>query len=258
MTGLRYIETVPSPSLRGVLRCAWAIGGTGDGRDGHAVLPDGCADLLFELDGEPRASWVGTMTRPLPVQRVGRVDLFGLRFAPGGLHAATRMSLSSLTDQRVPVEDAPLGWATRLATQLGRIDGFAQRVRLAEATLANIEIGTAATRAVRLLDALSAARELPGVRVLARHAGTTERTLERRFRDWVGTTPKAHLRYLRFERAQAQLAAGRPAAQVAAAVGYADQAHLIREFARFAGRTPARWLALRSVGIVQSDAAAPV
>jgi AraC-like DNA-binding protein len=54
---------------------------------------------------------------------------------------------------------------------------------------------------------------------------------------------------MRFERATAQISdsvrrsATVDLAAVAAATGYSDQAHLTREFARFAGVPPGRWIA---------------
>lgn len=60
------------------------------------------------------------------------------------------------------------------------------------------------------------------------------------FRAQIGVTPKRAARVLRYERAARLLARGDlPVVQVAAMCGYADQAHLTREFTRFAGLTPA-------------------
>ena len=65
----------------------------------------------------------------------------------------------------------------------------------------------------------------------------------------IGLTPKAAARVVRFDRArrllQRRVAAGRaPAlADLAAAGGYYDQAHLAREFRELAGCAPSRWLA---------------
>jgi AraC-like DNA-binding protein len=65
---------------------------------------------------------------------------------------------------------------------------------------------------------------------LAREVGWGERHLRRRFRAEAGLGPKAATRIARLERAEHLLATteARPA-QVAAACGYADQAHLSRE-----------------------------
>ena len=46
---------------------------------------------------------------------------------------------------------------------------------------------------------------------------------------------------MRFGRAQALARTGENWAGIAAACGYADQAHLAREFAELAGQTPTEW-----------------
>ena len=59
-----------------------------------------------------------------------------------------------------------------------------------------------------------------------------------------GLSPKQLLRQFRFDGVIARLADGdRTLAQIAAEGGYADQAHLTREFRQMAGCTPTQWLA---------------
>lgn len=75
---------------------------------------------------------------------------------------------------------------------------------------------------------------------LAEAVGCGQRHLVAGFRAQIGVTPKRAARVLRYERAARLLARGDlPVVQVAAMCGYADQAHLTREFTRFAGLTPA-------------------
>src|SRR5690606_11545279 len=64
-----------------------------------------------------------------------------------------------------------------------------------------------------------------------------------RFRDAVGLTPKTWCRVRRFGRALDRLAADPDIAwaELAAAEGYADQAHFVREFRALAGLTPGAW-----------------
>ncbi|HEY6416211.1 MAG TPA: helix-turn-helix domain-containing protein [Acidimicrobiales bacterium] len=113
---------------------------------------------------------------------------------------------------------------------------------------------------------------------LAAAVGWSRQHLARRFRDEFGFGPKLAARVVRFERARHMLQATlqpdphppprdgvglRPTesfvtiAQVAAACGYYDQAHLDRDFADLAGCTPTAWLA-EELPSFQDDAAVAV
>ena len=75
---------------------------------------------------------------------------------------------------------------------------------------------------------------------LAAQANLSPRQFRRRCREESGLTPKHLCRILRFRRAR-QLAGSslKPNwSSIAAAAGYFDQAHLIRDFGEFTGRTP--------------------
>ncbi len=90
------------------------------------------------------------------------------------------------------------------------------------------------------------------VRAAAAAGGRTPRQLERQFRALAGVTPKGYARRARFERARDRLWAA-PATRLsalAAECGYADQAHLTREFTAFAGQPPGRW----AVGVARTRA----
>jgi transcriptional regulator GlxA family with amidase domain len=84
---------------------------------------------------------------------------------------------------------------------------------------------------------------------LAQETGWSARHLDNRFRAEIGLTPKAAARVIRFDRARRMLMrrvsqGGPPAlADLAAAGGYYDQAHLAREFRGLAGCPPSHWLA---------------
>ncbi|MEH0502225.1 helix-turn-helix domain-containing protein [Streptomyces scabiei] len=87
---------------------------------------------------------------------------------------------------------------------------------------------------------------------LANEVGWSRKRLWSRFRSQIGLTPKHAARLVRFDHAAHLLAAGNAAAQVAAASGYVDQAHLHREVKAFTGVTPtavaaAPWLAIDDV-----------
>jgi transcriptional regulator GlxA family with amidase domain len=78
------------------------------------------------------------------------------------------------------------------------------------------------------------------VSVLADEIGWSRRHFVARFRHHIGLAPKAAARVLRFTRAVRLLTGGDAASisAVAAACGYADHSHLVRDFRDLAGCTP--------------------
>jgi AraC-like DNA-binding protein len=78
---------------------------------------------------------------------------------------------------------------------------------------------------------------------LARVAGLRRRHLVAAFRARHGLPPHRYLTQIRIDVARALLAEGRSPGEVAAAVGFADQSHLVRHFKALVGATPGRYRA---------------
>ncbi len=89
------------------------------------------------------------------------------------------------------------------------------------------------------------------VRQLAQLAGTSERQLQRRFREYVGVGPKWVIQRSRLHDAIEQLTGpqhGADLARLALELGYADQAHFIHEFKAAVSVTPAAYRRTDSPG----------
>jgi transcriptional regulator GlxA family with amidase domain len=80
---------------------------------------------------------------------------------------------------------------------------------------------------------------------LAEEVGWSHKRLIARFRHQLGLRPKTAARLVRFNGVWRRLDEDRPLdwGLVAAEVGYADQAHLAREFRQFTGTTPTAFAA---------------
>lgn len=76
------------------------------------------------------------------------------------------------------------------------------------------------------------------IHTLASDLGLTERSLERRFVTHIGATPKKYARVIRLRSALLQRQSMPTWADVAYAVGYYDQSHMIRDFQELYGVTP--------------------
>jgi AraC-like DNA-binding protein len=84
---------------------------------------------------------------------------------------------------------------------------------------------------------------LVSIEWLAGRVAMSRRHLERRFLDEVGLAPKRLARITRFQKALLVLDLAEPrrrGAVTAAACGYADQSHFIREFQQLAGCSPSK------------------
>jgi AraC-like DNA-binding protein len=236
---LEYLEKNPDLRLSGHVRCYWSLAGWAAPGAFWRVLPDGCADALFDVAAQAGGRWVGTMTRALEVSGQGRADLFGIRFAPGGLAAMAGASLQDLSDATADLGMLPLPALDGLRDALCDRATFDERCAAADAALLRALPSALPVPLAPVLSWLDACPSLPDVPALAARLGTSGRTLERRFLEGLGVRPKQHLRYLRFERARRLLPRrDLRVADIAAALEYSDEAHLIHEFRRFAGETP--------------------
>jgi len=228
----------------------------------HRGLPTTSLTFVLPLDAPLEVSW----TADPASRRAGWSSVSGLHPAPAAIHhdghqtgiqlaltvAGARALLGlpaaelagELTDLEAAVPrlaDLPerlldlADWEARIAlvwTVLG------EALRRNDPANPRAEIGEALARLTRGA----------GVAEVADEVGYSRRHLGGLLRAEVGLTPKEYQRVARFERSRALVlaaaAAGRVSlADVAARAGYADQAHLAREWVRLAGCPPSTWMA---------------
>ncbi len=234
-----YREWAPAAPLRTHLTCTWhrvvsAVGSPEPVR----VVPDACMDLIWERGGGLQVA--GPDTVPAPVVLRPGARYVGVRFRPGAAPPLLGLPSSALRDLRVDLADV---WSRSEAECLE--ERLAAAPEAAAETLERSLIERLACGAEApdgLVSALVArlTRRSAGVGTLAGQLGLSERHLRRRCEAAVGYGPKTLDRVLRFRRFLALARRGGDLAELAAAAGYADQAHLSRECRRLAGATPAQ------------------
>lgn len=167
---------------------------------------------------------------------------------PGGLGAFIAGSASDFTNRIVPlgaavgVDEAAL--VARIAAEpeeAGRVGLLAGALEMAadpEQTGPAAQVAEVA----RLAETDRAIRRLGD---LCRAAGVSQRTLQRMFTRCAGVSPTWVIRRYRLIEAAEAVREGQHVswAQVAADLGYADQAHLTRDFRAAIGQTPAAYAA---------------
>ena len=190
----------------------------------------------------PDAAVVGPMTEPrVELGFLGEIETFTIHFRPTGLSRLFGVPMNTIADDAGSVSDVLGPSGRRLVDQVRRARSFAQRVELAEAWVSEHLASARESNAIDLVASLLAAEHgSQDVRTLAQRAGISPRQLQRRFVDHVGVAPKLYARLCRIAsviRAR-NTSPFRTMTDLAYDFGYADQAHLTREFRVLAGRNP--------------------
>ncbi|WP_410597191.1 helix-turn-helix domain-containing protein [Amycolatopsis sp. lyj-23] len=204
------------------------------------IVPDGCVDLVV---GDGVAFVAGPDTAAWSSVTSSGVVLRGVRFRPGSAAVVLGVAADELRDRRVPVAEL-WGWPT--AERL--LEGEVPPVRAVAERLADSPPPDAAVAALiaRLDEGVARVADVsfgsggsrPAGAAPVLPAAVSERRLRRRFVQAVGYGPATYLRVSRFQRAVALAPRVATLAALAAAAGYADQAHLSRECRALTGLTP--------------------
>ena len=261
---LAYTEHRPPADIAPWIACFWQIVGEAASGDSlpHRVLPDGCADLVFDIEharhgGSTPANIVGPMSSANVFELRNVIEIVGVRLRPGAIAAFSGIPAGCLLDSSVPLVELPQ--PLRISSQTlaecvnpqARFELLADTCRNRLATLDKPDpvVGYALAKWSYAETSL-----FPTVSVLSRDIGLSERAFERRFVAHVGVTPVHYRRLSRFRGVLRLYSEGvRDWAGLAAATGFSDQSHLVRDFGTFAGLTPTAWAAAQAgrAGFIQ-------
>jgi len=237
----------------------------------QTILPHPNVHLVFEASG---AGIFGVDRRLFTRSLSGLGLAFGIRFTAGCFRPFWQAPISQLTDRVVPAVRlfGPQAERTRQAIMRasassagsagsegsagssGTADAWgsedeadSQMIGYAEALLCSVrpERDRMAEHVADLVSHITADPGLRRVDQLAAASGMTARSLQRLFADYVGVSPKWVMRRARLHEAAERADSGDPVdwAELAADLGYADQAHLTRDFTVTIGVSPTRYAA---------------
>ena len=240
----------------------------------QAVLPHPNVHLVFEASG---AGIFGVDRRLFTRSLSGLGLAFGVRFRAGGFRPFWQAPISQLTDRVVPAARmfGSRAEKTRQAIMRSALSGGsashggsalsggsaspggsawddrdldeddAQMMGLAESLLSSVlpERDPVAEQVAALVSRITDDPGLRRVDELSAASGMTARTLQRLFADYVGVSPKWVMRRARLHEAAECADSGEPVdwACLASDLGYADQAHLTRDFTVTIGVPPVRY-----------------
>jgi AraC-like DNA-binding protein len=209
----------------------------------HAVLPDGCIDLLYDATRRD-LNVVGTMTSALWVRGCGPSRFVGVRFKPGGavpfLHERADLLTDQLGDPEVLFGRDARVLSTRLVDAPSNLS--CHRRILRDFLLDRLRNDPRPVdRRVAWATAKLTAEPESHVAGVAQDLGLSRQYLRRLFLQEAGVSPKMYARIMRLQRLVGAMPSGRRLVDLAFEAGYADQAHMTNEFRALVGATPQRY-----------------
>ncbi len=252
---IEYNEFRPPAHLAPYVECYWVQsfgGGPEEESPIQRCLPLGMLEVLIHpdpniadilLDGVwqqlPRALFHGIYSKPVYYKMKGKARIFGIRFKPEtfsmlfNVPAASLycdfIELGSFFGEEIHALHKPV---YGLATEdiIVHCDNFLS-ARLAAMQLKKHYITEAA-------DLIRHRKGNISIEEVSSAISVSMRQLQRSFKESMGTSPKGYLRIIRFRNALTALQDVHEWADITHSLGYADQAHFIREFREFSSETP--------------------
>ncbi|MER5883358.1 helix-turn-helix domain-containing protein [Streptomyces sp. NPDC001941] len=241
---VRFRRRGPAPALRAYLEHYWLVDWDLEQPYASHVVPHPSVNVVFQRRGGRDFAEVAGIGLELATQKLeGSGRVCGVQFRPGGFRPfAPGLPVSAWTGRQVPLAEVfrDAGPASVRAV----LDPADEDARVAALDAFLLARGPRpdpqAERAMALVDVVREDRTVRSVAALAEAGGTTARSLQRLFAQYVGVGPKWVILRYRIHEAMERAEGEGPLdwAALAAGLGYSDQAHLVRDFTSTVGVPP--------------------
>lgn len=220
--------------------------------------------FLIALGREPNAadrqpSFVaGLHAGPVFIESDGGAECVQLDFTPLGAYRFFGGAVVDLAARMVDMAHVLGHEGRRLRERLGATSGWQNRFDLIEDFVAGRASHLPSPEIEFAYHRLARSSGNARIAALAGEIGWSRKHFIDRFRAELGLAPKPVARMMRFHQAcrLARSGAETSWAGIAAESGYADQAHLVREFSALAGETPTAWA--RRLALIDSRLVRPL
>ncbi|WP_327184455.1 helix-turn-helix domain-containing protein [Streptomyces sp. NBC_01334] len=239
---VRFRRPEPAPPLRPYIEHYWLIDWDLTEPYVSHVVPHPAVHLVFQrFEGqEPFVEIAGVQQGLFSQKLEGRGRVCGVKFRPGGFRPfAPEHPVSHWTGRRVHltgIDPAPVLEPADEEARVAALDAHLLAARVPRPD-------PQADLAMTLVDRIRTDRAIRRVADLANDEGLSVRLVQRLFAAYVGVGPKWVILRYRIHEALERAEAERTVdwAALAADLGYADQAHLVRDFTTTVGIPPATY-----------------
>lgn len=247
---MNYKEYVPSKNLNSIVDALW-IATTNEKEITSKILPDGCVDIVFDLDKQNHLSSKskirisGMMTKFKIVTSRKNSKTLGIRFKTGKFKAITNLPLSEIKDTTTNASNIFPQLNNSLLDELASKKHDLEKLQLINRFL-SAEINGADLMANSLEYSVC-----KSIQTNYKHLDLSEiaklncislRQLERRFKASIGVTMKEYHSIIRFNKTKNYIAKNPNLSllNIAFDHGYFDHSHLSKEIKKMSGVNPSQ------------------
>ncbi|WP_316751945.1 helix-turn-helix domain-containing protein [Pedobacter gandavensis] len=217
------------------------------------TIADGCPGIVFQENSKgklvrdqkllPSLFLFGQSTRPSEISMTGDFDTLGVCLHPNALNSLFGLNAELLTDSCLELDALSARKESTLSDKLNDVCTTAQKIEV----LSHFMVGKIKDKRSGkeggiqfALDQLLHSGGTSSLKVLQEELCLTERSFERKFKEYVGISPKLFSRICRFQSSLKQLQTNQfdKLSDLAYENNYADQSHFIRSFKEFTGLSP--------------------
>ena len=207
------------------------------------------ADEELSVEGISRVAVVGPLRRMLKYEILPKTDLIVIVFNMDGFYRLFQLPMDQISGDEILDPDLLLKVSgfSKLWEELKNLESLHERVELLKmyglAFVQNAE--DAITPLLQGISYFNGAFVQP-VRAIAMDSDLSERTIQLRFRKYLGYSPKELLRFIRFKKVIADILNKKDNEidwfGLIEEFGYHDQSHLIKDFHHYLGTTPQKFV----------------
>ncbi|MDF2656541.1 MAG: DNA-binding protein AraC-type [Bacillota bacterium] len=215
------------------------------------VIPDACIDILFcKKDGRLESRIAGSRLSKGEVDNDLNCEYFGVRFMPGVNPAKETVALHEIVNSEMNFKDMipSCNEKDQLLEQLYLADTFEERIgAFMNYYRQHYNDPLEDTHSLKyfLQTEIIKANGDMKISELSALSGYSERYLNKKIHEDFGLNPNHLIRFIRFQKAVGNLTSTLDhlsGVDTALESGYYDQSHFIKDFRKFSGETPMRYI----------------
>jgi AraC-like DNA-binding protein len=251
---MNYYQIQAPEHLKPYIRSCWALESANPGAPSQTfkTMADGCPGLIFQplhkgilSQDNKKLSDVfvfGQTTKHAELHLTGSFDMLGIYFYPNALRAIFGFNPGELTNSCLNLNDLAKRTEQQMSEQLLNTTSVYEQFDilfnyLTQQIRNNFRHNHTMEYAMAQILQSKGAVSLKEVQ---RYLQLSERSMERRFKEYIGISPKLFSRICRFQASLINLRNNNfdKLTDIAYENDYADQSHFIRSFKEFAGVSP--------------------